>query len=132
LVDRTLDIVAGRKAAEISNDVVQLPYAVTTDPAHRVYVTDVGDGKVPVFDFASAKYSVLQEEGDHRRNPFGIAADGVGNIYVTDNGSGAILIYDQKGKFRTPFPQGWRRFSRQRSRCPITPKLSTIFSVTGG
>ncbi len=100
MLDRTLDIIAGSKPTEDRIDALQIPYAVTTDFEHRVFVTDVGLGKVHVFDFGHSKYSFLQDGGDRLRRPVGVAADREGNIYVTDSGSGAILIYDARGKFR--------------------------------
>jgi DNA-binding beta-propeller fold protein YncE len=99
-LDRTLDIIAGSKPAENRIDALQTPYAVTTDLEHRVFVTDVGLGKVHVFDFGHSKYSVLQGSGERLRRPVGVAADREGNVYVSDGSSGAVLVYDAKGKFR--------------------------------
>jgi len=42
VLDRTLDIIAGPKQDGRPVDVLEIPYAVTTDSAHRVFVTDVG------------------------------------------------------------------------------------------
>lgn len=100
VLDQTLDIVAGPKTYVAPTDVLQTPYAVTTDPKHRVFVTDVGTGVVHVFDFGHSKYFLLQYGGDRLRRPVGIAADREGNVYVTDSSSGAILVFDSKGKFR--------------------------------
>jgi DNA-binding beta-propeller fold protein YncE len=100
VVERTLDIIAGQKPDEPHSDVLQTPYAVTTDPEHRVFVTDVVAGKVHIFDFCRSKYSVLQDGGERLRRPVGVAADGKGNVYVTESDARAILVYDAKGKFR--------------------------------
>lgn len=99
-LDRTLDIIAGPKPVAIPVDVLQIPYAVTTDSGHRVFVTDVGARKVHVFDFGRLKYFVLEDGSDRLRQPMGVAADPAGNVYVTDASAGAILVYDAKGKFR--------------------------------
>ena len=99
VLDRTLDIVAGPAKSGIPVDVLETPYAVTTDSGHRIFVTDVSAKKVHVFDFAHSKYFVLQDGDDHLRRPVGAAADREGNIYVTDSGSGAISVYDSRGKF---------------------------------
>ena len=99
VLDRSLDIIAGPKTKAIPLDVLQMPYAVTTDSGHRVLVTDVGARKVHVFDFGHLKYSVL-EDSERLRQPMGVAADSQGDVYVTDVSSGAVLVYDAKGKFR--------------------------------
>ncbi len=100
VLDRTLDIVAGPKQAGRAVDVLETPYAVTTDSSHRVFVTDIGAKAVHVFDFVHAKYSRLEGTGDRLSRPVGVAADREDNVYVTDSSSGAILVYDSKGKFR--------------------------------
>jgi len=99
VVDWTLDIIAGPKQNERALDVLETPYAVTTDSSHRVFVTDISAKAVHIFDFAHAKYSRLESSGDLSR-PVGVAADREGNVYVTDSNSGAILVFDSKGKFR--------------------------------
>ncbi|MFZ3211168.1 MAG: 6-bladed beta-propeller [Terriglobales bacterium] len=99
LLDRTLDIVAGPKTGDTFIDALQAPYAVTTDSAHRVLVTDLLAKKVHIFDFGHSKYSRLKDGVDLRR-PVGVAADREGNVYVADSGLGAVLVYDSSGKFR--------------------------------
>jgi len=99
LLDRTLDIIAGPKTGETFVDVLQAPYAVTTDSAHRVLVTDLIAKKVHIFDFGHSKYSRLKDGVDLRR-PVGVAADREGNVYVADSALGAVLVYDSSGKFR--------------------------------
>lgn len=100
VLDRTLDIIAGPKQDGRADDVLQTPYAVTTDSTHRVFVTDVSAPAVHVFDFVHAKYSRLEGNSDRLRRPVGVATDREDNVYVTDSSSGAILVYDSKGKFR--------------------------------
>ncbi|MFI5117847.1 MAG: hypothetical protein ACHP8B_14245 [Terriglobales bacterium] len=100
VLDRTLDIIAGPKQDGRAVDVLETPYAVTTDSSHRIFVTDISAKTVHVFDFAHAKYSRLEGGGDRLRRPVGVAADREGNVYVTDSSSGAILVFDSKGKFR--------------------------------
>ncbi len=100
VLDRSLDIIAGPKTGEASTDILQAPYAVTTDSEHRVFVTDISARKVHIFDFGHSRYSFLQDKGDRLRQPVGVAADREGNVYVSDIGSGAILVFDARGKFR--------------------------------
>ncbi len=98
VVNRTLDIVAGSKDAEIRIDALQQPYSVTTDSAHRIFVTDIKAAVVHVFDFVHSRYSLLRG-GDPLRSPMGVAADREDNIYVSDSGLQTILVYDARGKF---------------------------------
>ena len=99
VLDRTLDIIAGQKTNETSTDTLQMPYAVTTDEGHRVFVTDTGNRKLHVFDFERSTYSFL-EGNDRLQRPVGVATDHDRNIYVTDPGTGSVLVYDAQGKFR--------------------------------
>ncbi len=100
VLDRTLDIIAGPKQDGRAVDVLETPYAVTTDASHRIFVTDISAKTVHVFDFVHAKYSRLEGSGDLLRRPVGVATDHEENVYVTDSSSGAILVFDSKGKFR--------------------------------
>src|SRR5207302_6257853 len=59
VLNRGLDIIAGPKEDLPATDILQKPYAVTTDAAHRVFVTDLSAGVVHVFDFVHSKYSNL-------------------------------------------------------------------------
>jgi DNA-binding beta-propeller fold protein YncE len=100
ILNRAVDIIAGPKQQEASDsNVLQRPYAVTTDSTHRVFVTDVSAGTVHVFDFVHSKYSLLRG-GDSLRSPLGVAADQDGNVYVSDSSLRTVLVYDSKGKFR--------------------------------
>jgi len=100
VLDRTLDIIAGSKTNETAAEVLEVPYAVTTDNGHRVFVTDFGTRKLHVFDFEHSKYSLLKDGNDRLQRPVGVATDRDDNIYVTDAGSGSVSIYDARGKFR--------------------------------
>ena len=99
ILNKTLDIIAGPKEdSPPSPSVLQQPYAVTTDLNHRIFVTDLGNGTVHMFDFAHGEHSVFRG-GDRLLSPMGIAADREGNIYVSDSSLHSVLIYDAKGKF---------------------------------
>lgn len=99
VLNRTLDIVAGPPEARPSSDRLAGPYAVTTDSAHRVYVTDPPAGIVHIFDFERGKHSVLGGEWRHIRAPSGVAVASDGTIYVTDTAVPAIAVFDAHGKF---------------------------------
>ena len=110
VLNRGLDIIAGPKEDLPATDILQKPYAVTTDAAHRVFVTDLSAGVVHVFDFVHSKYSNLHG-GDRLSAPVGVAADGDGNVYVSDSNVRAILVYDSKGKFTHYLKSARRRES---------------------
>ena len=98
VVNRTLDIAAGHKDAELPIEALQQPYSVTTDSNHRIFITDVRAGAVHVFDFVHSKYFLLRG-GDRLHSPLGVAADREGNVYVSDRGLHTVLVYDARGKF---------------------------------
>jgi len=98
VLNRSFDILAGPKEPEPTIDAMQKPYSVTTDSAHRIFVTDVGAKVVHVFDFVHSTYSHLRG-GDRLRSPLGVAADHEGNVYVSDSLLQNILVYDPSGKF---------------------------------
>jgi len=100
VLDLTLDIVAGSKPHETAADALEIPYAVTTDDRHRVFVTDTGIRKLHVFDFENSKYFFLHDESDRLQRPVGVATDHDDNLYVTDASSGSVSVYDARGKFR--------------------------------
>ncbi len=98
ILNRSLDIIAGPKDLEPAADALQDPYSVTTDSAHRIFVTDIRAGAVHVFDFVHSRYSLLHG-GDRLLSPLGVAADGEGNVYVSDSTLRTVLVYDSSGKF---------------------------------
>ena len=97
-LDKTLDIVAGPKDETQTTDVLQSPRAIAADSEKRVFVVDAGSHAIHVFDFARAKYSLLQAD-DRMQSPVGIAADQQGTLYVTDKNSRSVLVFDPRGKF---------------------------------
>jgi DNA-binding beta-propeller fold protein YncE len=106
-LNRSLDIIAGRKEAAPTIDALQYPFAITTDSSHRIFITDPGAQAVHIFDFVHSKYSLLRD-GDRLRWPLGIATDRDGDFYVSDNGGGNIRVYDPNGKI-IPYLKASRR-----------------------
>ena len=98
VVDKTLNIVAGPKDETQTTDVLQKPTVIAVDAEKRVFVLDAGSHAIHAFDFARAKYSVLQA-GDRMQSPVGIATDQQGTLYVTDKNSRSVLVFDPRGKF---------------------------------
>jgi DNA-binding beta-propeller fold protein YncE len=98
IFNKTLDIIAGPKEpGPPPPSELQAPYAVTADSFHRVFVTDLSQALVHVFDFGKAEHSVI---GANRlRSPMGVATDHQGNIYVSDGLLRTVLVYDSNGKF---------------------------------
>ena len=100
VLNRSLDIIAGPGDPRASIDRLEAPYAVTTDSAHRVFVTDPGAGVVHIFDFGQGKYALLGGKGSRIHSPSGIAIDGQGSVYISDSVEEAVLVYDARGKFQ--------------------------------
>jgi len=98
ILNKTLDIIAGPKEPSAPPpSELQAPYAVTADTFHRVFVTDLSQALVHIFDFGKAEHSVI---GANRlRSPMGVATDHQGNIYVSDSLLRTVLVYDLNGKF---------------------------------
>lgn len=99
VLNRSLDILAGPGEPHVTIDRMVAPYAMTTDRAQRIFVTDPGAGVVHIFDFEHAKYALLGGKGSRIRSPSGIAVDAEGKIYISDDSAEAVLVYDARGKF---------------------------------
>jgi len=99
ILEKSLDIALGPPDPRTLPDKLLKPIGVTTDSAHRVYVTDPFAAVVHVFDFENHKYSFLGGEDSELRSPSGVAVDSQGSVYVTDSVLGVIFVYDAKGKF---------------------------------
>ena len=75
------------------------PFAVTTDPQGRVYVTDTGRSRVWVFDRVKREVRFLGESGQGSLvTPSGIAVDARGVVFVADARRNRIFAYDDTGK----------------------------------
>lgn len=70
----------------------------------RVYVADLGGGKVRVYDRATLKEIAAipagtPDEAKKLFQPIGLDFDNAGNLYVSDAGAFRIQVYDQDGRY---------------------------------
>lgn len=69
---------------------------------NKVYVTEIRQSKVVVFDMEGKKLKELGEPGEKPgqfKAPNAVTADKDGNIYVTDSGNQRVQLFDKDGKF---------------------------------
>lgn len=69
---------------------------------NKVYVTEIRQSKVVVFDIEGKKLKELGEPGEKPgqfKAPNAVTADKDGNIYVTDSGNQRVQLFDKDGKF---------------------------------
>ena len=72
------------------------PFYLVSDGAGKVYVGDMKDRGVVVFDFPKGTVHLLAEDYATRANaPTGVALDDEGNIYVADIDRKVIFVYDK-------------------------------------
>lgn len=76
------------------------PWGVTSDGEGKIYVTDLNEAAVKIFD--TKKYTVsylggAEGEGSFE-NPIGIALDAGGNIYVSDSKKNRVLVFGKDEK----------------------------------
>ena len=70
----------------------------------KLYVTDIGDHKVKVFDKQGKLLLQFGREGSNPgefRFPVGIASDKSGRIYVADTGNTRVQVFSSNGKLQT-------------------------------
>jgi len=75
------------------------PFGVFADEG-KLYVTDIADRSVHVFDQESEKHFVIEGMNKQRfESPVGIAADREGNIYVSDSVARRVYVFSKSGEF---------------------------------
>ncbi len=70
--------------------------------ANKLYVTDIQQNKVLVFDLNGKKLLEVGKLGVKQgefRAPNAVTADKAGNIYVVDSGNQRVQVFDKTGKF---------------------------------
>lgn len=76
------------------------PYAVCTDGAERVFVSDSNAQLVHVFDLETRRYERWQPgpEDDPLAQPLGVAWVPDGRLLVSDGAAGRIVVLDDEGR----------------------------------
>jgi DNA-binding beta-propeller fold protein YncE len=77
------------------------PYGVSARQG-RIYVSDIVQRRVIVFDLASKRLFPVGQEGGVAL-PASAVADADGNIYVADSGASKVVKYDAEGHYRTSY-----------------------------
>ena len=80
------------------------PYGIAINSEGNIYVTDVGNGRVLIFDgsgnLTSAWDAQGSSEGEFNSLGFGgLAIDSNDNVFVVDNGNHRIQKFDKDGNF---------------------------------
>ena len=75
------------------------PFGVFADEG-KLYVTDIADRSVHVFDIENEKHFIIEGMNKQRfESPVGIAADSEGNIYVSDSIARRVYVFSKSGGF---------------------------------
>lgn len=105
--------------------VLQRPQGVMVDGAGRVYVTDVSRQAVYVFDQAEGKLAVweMATAKDRFMTPIGIAPGANDEILVTDAQLGYVTRLDREGRSRGTFGQGQLSWPTGIARDPVSGRI---------
>jgi sugar lactone lactonase YvrE len=79
---------------------------IVFDSTDKLYASDIGNGRILVFDIDGVLLSEFGETGSddgQLRQPQGLDADADDRIYVCDNGNGRVQILENDGTFREKF-----------------------------
>jgi DNA-binding beta-propeller fold protein YncE len=77
------------------------PHAIAVDHG-RVFVTNLTEGSVNVFDLPGRRFYSIGESGPGTlQKPLGLSIDRAGRLYVADGLANAVLVYDPQGKYLT-------------------------------
>ena len=78
------------------------PSSVTVDGKRNVFVTEMGKGRVQVFDMSGNFIGTWGQPGSadgEFQSPWGVAVDRLGEVYVVDTNNHRIQVFDQDGNF---------------------------------
>ncbi len=86
------------------------PQSVAVDSDGRIYVTDIGDHGVHIFDFERKEYKLIKGGNGHLlKSPIGLAVAPDETFYVTDSELGEIMVFDKKGNYLFSIKDGLTR-----------------------
>ncbi|GAB4176917.1 MAG: 6-bladed beta-propeller [Geothermobacteraceae bacterium] len=71
------------------------PFGIASNGKGIVYVSDIHDHNVRVYDFNRKKVEFLTKQ-PVMKTPFGLDVDSKGNLYIADGGLGKVLVYDKE------------------------------------
>jgi len=81
---------------------LNLPMAVASDTAGRMYVTESGNHRVQVFDAKGQPLRMLAPTGDHAlKQPYGVAVEANGRVWVCDSGNSRLVCFAEDGSVVT-------------------------------
>lgn len=78
------------------------PFGTVSDGKGKVYVSDLRDGNIKIFDFNKKMLSIFSGL-KHVEKPLGMAIDEAGNIYVVEGGTKKILVFAPDGTWLRSF-----------------------------
>lgn len=78
------------------------PFGIVADSDGKVYVSDIRDANIKLFDFNSGAFSVFPGWRPIDK-PLGMAIDGSGKIYVVEGGSRKVLVFSPGGGLLNAF-----------------------------
>jgi len=79
-----------------------IPFAISVAPNGDVYVADLGNDRIQVFDANGVfklKFGTSGAGDGQMSTPNGVAVDLSGNVYVADTGNNRIQKFDKDGNF---------------------------------
>ncbi len=82
-------------------DSLSRPYGVSVS-RNKIYVADIIQSRVLIFDLAMKRLSFLGSEGS-LKVPAAVAADSNGTTYVADAAQSKVVVFDAGGNYRTAF-----------------------------
>jgi DNA-binding beta-propeller fold protein YncE len=75
----------------------QSPFGIAADGEGRVFIGDIHDHNVKIFDFNDKSVNFLSKTPLFE-TPLGMDRDRAGNLYVCDGAKGAVLVFDPQGQ----------------------------------
>lgn len=96
LQDSLLQFLSGQPLP-VDRVVNPMGIAVSED-GQRVYVTDLSQGRIFIFDVVAKKLSFWTRDDTKLGGPIGIALDAEENVYVADTYQRLVRVFDRQGK----------------------------------